>query len=74
MIEYLIANWDAALTTLLAVIGALTMIAKFTPTPKDDAIFGKLYDLISAITPNDRVKKVDDVKDSVNPVIAEPKE
>tara|TARA_R110000782_G_scaffold270483_1_gene371815 strand:- start:25358 stop:25573 length:216 start_codon:yes stop_codon:yes gene_type:complete len=71
MIEYLIANWDAVLTTLLSVIGALAMIAKFTPTPKDDAILGKLYDLISAITPNDRVKKVDEVKDSVNPTTKE---
>lgn len=66
MIDYLIANWDAILSTVLAVIGALAMVAKFTPTPKDDAILGKLYDLISAITPNDRVKNVDKSKTAVD--------
>lgn len=57
--DYLINNWDAIIQTALAVFGALVMVARLTPTPKDDAIFGKIYDIISKFTPNDRdmVKK-----------------
>lgn len=57
--DYIVNNWDAILQTALAVFGALAMVARFTPTPKDDAFFGKIYDLISKFTPNDRdlVKK-----------------
>lgn len=61
--EYLVTNWDEILQATLALFGALAMIARFTPTPKDDAVFGKIYDLISKFTPNDRdLVKKDQVK------------
>ena len=54
--EFIVSNWDEILQTILAVFGAAAMVARLTPTPKDDAFFGKMYDFISRFTPNDRPK------------------
>ena len=69
MIDYIVANWDQILTITLAIVGIGAIIARFTPTPKDDAVFGFLYDAISAITPNDRVKKVESQLEAVEDVV-----
>ena len=69
MIDYIVANWDQILTITLALVGLAAIVARFTPTPKDDAIFGFLYDAISAITPNDRVKKVESQLEAVEDVV-----
>lgn len=61
--DYIVNNWDAILQALLAGFGTLAMVARLTPTPKDDAFFGKVYDIISKLTPNDRdMVKKDQVK------------
>lgn len=69
MIEFLTANWDTILTYAMAIFGLLAIVARFTPTPKDDAIFGFIYDAISSMTPNDRAKKVEQGLDKVNELI-----
>jgi len=53
--EFIVSNWDEILQAALAVFGALAMLARFLPTPKYANFFGKIYDLISKFTPNDRV-------------------
>ena len=68
MIEYLTLNYEQIFVYALALLGFLAIIAKFTPTPKDDAILGFLYDLISKVTPNDRVKSVEDKLDVVEEI------
>lgn len=67
--ENLISNLDSIVVILLAVLGSLSIVARFTPTPKDDTIFSNLYDFISSLTPNDRVKKIDEVKEVVEDIV-----
>jgi len=69
MIDYIIANIDTILMSALALVGLGAIIARYTPTPKDDTIFAFLYDAISAITPNDRKQKVEDALQQVEDVI-----
>ena len=69
MIEFLTANWDSILTYAMASFGVLAILSRFTPTPKDDALFGFLYDAISALTPNDRAKKVKESVDKVEDIV-----
>jgi len=40
------ANYEAALTGALAVIGGLSVLAKLTPTPKDDEVLAKLVKVL----------------------------
>jgi len=47
MIEYITANWADIATGIAASIGVASVIVKLTPTPKDDAILGKIKAFIS---------------------------
>lgn len=50
--EYIIQNWDTILTAVLALVGAASVIAKLTPTPKDDAVLAKVKSVVEAIALN----------------------
>lgn len=52
MIEWVAANSDDLLQLLLAIIGAASVIAKLTPTPKDDSIIAKIVDVVNKIALN----------------------
>lgn len=69
MIEFITANAEDILVYSMAIFGVLAILARFTPTPKDDALFGFLYDAISALTPNDRAKKVKEGVDKVEDIV-----
>lgn len=76
MIEYITANWDSIVTIVLALIGLAAIVARYTPTPKDDTLFAFLYDLVSSVTPNDRkllveqnLEKVEEVVDKVEEAV-----
>lgn len=47
MVEWIQANWNDLIAILLQVIGAASLVVRITPTPKDDAVFGKIYTFIS---------------------------
>lgn len=69
MIDYIISNIDTILMGALALVSLGAIVARYTPTPKDDTVFAFLYDAISAITPNDRKQKVEDALEQVENVI-----
>lgn len=46
MMEYIQANWAQILTATTAVVAAASTLCALTPTPKDDAIIGKLYKIL----------------------------
>lgn len=45
--NWLMSHWDEVLLVYLSLIGAASIIVKWTPTPKDDAILGKIKDFVS---------------------------
>jgi hypothetical protein len=47
IIRYAIENPDEVIKLGLAVIGIASVIVRFTPTPKDDAILAKIKKIIS---------------------------
>ena len=46
LINYIVANIDTLLATITAVVTAASAVAALTPTPKDDAILGKVYKIV----------------------------
>lgn len=50
--SWLLANWDQVIAIVLAVVGAAAMVAKLTPTPRDDTIIGKILQLVNVIGMN----------------------
>lgn len=46
MIEFITQNLPEMLELMLAIIGLAAVIVKFTPTPKDDAVIAKIYELL----------------------------
>lgn len=53
-INQIVNNWESIAVAILAVIPFLQILAKLTPSPKDDTALAYIYDFLSAITPNDR--------------------
>ena len=47
--EFLLANWQDLLTTALAVLGAASLVAKWTPTEADDKVIATIYKLIHGL-------------------------
>jgi len=47
MITWLTANWTDVIKVILAIIGAASIIVKWTPTPKDDTILATVKSFIS---------------------------
>lgn len=50
--QWVVENWEAILAAVTAVVTAASAIAALTPTPKDDAIVGKLYKVIDVLALN----------------------
>ena len=57
MIQYITENGADIITILVAVMAALKVIARLTPTLKDDDIFGKVDKVLEFIIPNYGKKK-----------------
>lgn len=45
-------NWDSILVAVSSIIGGFAVLARFTPTLKDDHILGKLTRFIDAMGQN----------------------
>jgi len=57
MIQYITENGTDIITILVAVMAALKVIVRLTPTLKDDNIFGKVDKVLEFIIPNYGKKK-----------------
>lgn len=57
MIQYITENGADIITILVAVMAALKVIVRLTPTLKDDNIFGKVDKVLEFIIPNYGKKK-----------------
>lgn len=57
MINYITENGTDIITILVAVMAALKVIVRLTPTLKDDDIFGKVDKVLEFIIPNYGKKK-----------------
>jgi hypothetical protein len=57
MIQYITENGADIITILVAVMAALKVIVRLTPTLKDDDIFGKVDKVLEFIIPNYGKKK-----------------
>ena len=51
-ISWIVANYNTIITALLAIIGGFSIIAKLTPTPKDDAIIAKIVAALDFVALN----------------------
>lgn len=51
-ISWIVANYDTIITALLAIIGGFSIIAKLTPTPKDDAVISKIVAALDFVAMN----------------------
>ena len=51
-ISWIVANYDTIITALLAIIGGFSVIAKLTPTPKDDDIIAKIVSALDFVALN----------------------
>lgn len=49
VISYVQANWDQLIVTVLAVLGAAALIARFTPTEADDKVIAALLKLVHGL-------------------------
>ena len=47
IIEWTSGHWSEIIELILAIIGAASIIVKWTPTPKDDAVLGRIKDFVS---------------------------
>jgi len=52
IMQFMSANFMTIVTALLAVIGGLSIIAKLTPTPKDDEILAKIVKVLDFLAMN----------------------
>jgi hypothetical protein len=49
---WIVANYETVIAGVLAIIGGLSVIAKLTPTPKDDEILAKIVKLLDFLALN----------------------
>lgn len=52
LISYVVGNIDTILATITAIVAAASSVAALTPTPKDDALFGKVYKIVDWLALN----------------------
>lgn len=52
LISYVVGNIDTILATITAIVAAASSVAALTPTPKDDAFFGKVYKIVDWLALN----------------------
>ena len=50
--DWLIANWDKVFLGITTIITGASIIAKLTPTPKDDAILAKVVKVLDFMALN----------------------
>ena len=50
--EFLANNWFEIITALSMMVAGASVLAKFTPTPKDDAFFAKIKKFLDMIALN----------------------
>lgn len=51
-INWAMDNWEAVIIGLTSVIGGCAMLAKLSPSPRDDRIIGKIAKIINVIGMN----------------------
>lgn len=51
-VQTILANWEAIIGAILAIIGGFSIIAKLTPTPKDDAILATIVKALDFLALN----------------------
>jgi hypothetical protein len=49
---WIVANYETVIAGVLATIGGLSIIAKLTPTPKDDEILAKIVKVLDFLALN----------------------
>lgn len=49
MLEFITQNLPEMIELMLAIIGLAAVIVKLTPTPKDDAVVAKIYELLKLL-------------------------
>ncbi len=52
LISYLTNNFDSILFAVSSLVAAASAVAALTPTPKDDALFKKLYKIVDWLALN----------------------
>lgn len=57
MIEYISQNGTDIIAIIVAMMAAIKVIVRLTPTVKDDEIFGKIDKILEFIIPNYGSKK-----------------
>lgn len=57
MIQYITENASDIIAVIVAIMAALKVIVRLTPTIKDDEIFGKIDKVLEFIIPNYGSKK-----------------
>lgn len=50
--QWLLANWDNLLLGAASIVAGASVIAKLTPTPKDDAILAKVVNVLDFLALN----------------------
>jgi hypothetical protein len=51
-VNFAVANYGTIIAGLLAVVGGFSVLAKLTPTPKDDAILAKAVKVLDFLAMN----------------------
>jgi hypothetical protein len=51
-INFAVANYGTIIAGLLAVVGGFSIIAKLTPTPKDDEVLAKVVKVLDFLAMN----------------------
>lgn len=46
---WIMENWEAVLSIIVSTLGVLAMIAKLTPSPKDDGVIAKILDWLKLV-------------------------
>ena len=46
MIQWILGNWAEIVTGILAVLGGFSILAKLTPSTKDDMIIAKIINFV----------------------------
>ena len=70
-IAFITANWASLLAILSALVGAFAIIAKLTPTPKDDAIAAAILNFLNLLpeTAKQTYEEKKEKKDGPTPIL-----
>jgi hypothetical protein len=58
--EWILLNWGSIVQGVLMIVGGASLLAKLTPTKKDDIIIDSILKLINGIALNPKKKKARD--------------